>query len=89
MKFLGEWMLGLGVMVEVVGEVGMDVDVEAGLARGIGEEVEVGCNEEVVGCEGKGVVVMLRAEAVADDWAVKEANAVGVEVEEGVEAGLA
>jgi len=58
----------------------MGVD-EVGLAVGIGEEVEVGC-------EGVVVVVMLRAEATDEDCAVKEVKAEAVvEVEEG-EAGL-
>lgn len=73
----GEWRVGWreGGLVVGVGEV-----------RGIGE-VEVGIEGVVLGWELKGVVVMLRAEAVAEDWALREAKTVGVEV--GVEAGLA
>ncbi len=72
----GECMVGLVVGVEV--EVGVGVEVEGEVGWGV-----------VLGWEGKGVVVMLRAEAVAEDCAVREGKAEVVDVEEGVvEAGL-
>jgi len=72
----GAWREGLVVGVEVA--VGLGVEVEVEVEVGIGGEVGW---VVVLGWEGKGVVVMLRAEAVAE----------GVDVEEGVEeeAGLA
>ncbi len=72
----GEWIVGWR-------EGGLAVGVGVGLevGREVGMEVEVEVGRE-------GVVVMLRAEAVAEDCAVREAKA--VLVEEGVlEAGLA
>jgi len=62
----------------------------AGLAVGVWEEGEVDWVLVVMGCEREVVVVMLRAEAVEEDCAVREGKAEVVpEVEEGVvEAGL-
>jgi len=82
----GEEVKGRGVGGAWRGGLGVEVEVEVGVEVGIGGEVGW---VVVLGGEGKGAVVMLRAEAVAEDCAVREGKAEVVDVEEGlVEAGL-